>query len=84
MMAVTRYAVGLEVVRCLGKQRVDLRLAACAADARFGVGNQMLAGIALLFCTTLLIKMKRERYVWITLIPADLSSLMNFSYTKGT
>jgi carbon starvation protein CstA len=36
----------------------------------FGVGNQMLAGIALLFCTTLLIKMKRERYVWITLIPA--------------
>jgi carbon starvation protein len=36
----------------------------------FGVGNQMLAGIALLFCTALLIKMKRERYVWITLVPA--------------
>ncbi len=36
----------------------------------FGVGNQMLAGIALLFCTTLLIKMKRQRYVWVTLVPA--------------
>jgi carbon starvation protein len=35
----------------------------------FGVGNQMLAGIALLLCTTVLIKMKRERYVWVTLVP---------------
>jgi carbon starvation protein len=36
----------------------------------FGVGNQMLAGIALLLCTTLLVKMKRERYAWVTLLPA--------------
>ena len=35
----------------------------------FGVGNQMLAGIALLLCTSVLVKMKRERYVWITLVP---------------
>ncbi len=35
----------------------------------FGVGNQMLAGIALLLCTSVLVKMKRERYVWVTLIP---------------
>jgi len=35
----------------------------------FGVGNQMLAGIALLLCTTVLVKMKRQRYVWVTLIP---------------
>jgi carbon starvation protein len=35
----------------------------------FGVGNQMLAGIALLLCTSVLFKMKRERYVWITLVP---------------
>ncbi|HTT10366.1 MAG TPA: carbon starvation CstA family protein [Burkholderiaceae bacterium] len=35
----------------------------------FGVGNQMLAGIALLLCTTVLVKMKRERYVWVTLLP---------------
>jgi carbon starvation protein CstA len=35
----------------------------------FGVGNQMLAGIALLLCSTVLVKMKRERYVWVTLLP---------------
>jgi carbon starvation protein len=35
----------------------------------FGVGNQMLAGIALLLCTTILVKMKRERYAWVTLAP---------------
>jgi carbon starvation protein len=33
----------------------------------FGVGNQMLAGIALLLCSSMLMKMKRERYVWVTL-----------------
>jgi carbon starvation protein len=35
----------------------------------FGIGNQMLAGIALLLCTVVLMKMKRERYVWVTLVP---------------
>ena len=35
----------------------------------FGIGNQMLAGIALLLCTTVLIKMKRERYIWVTMVP---------------
>src|SRR5262245_27036904 len=35
----------------------------------FGVGNQMLAAIALLLCTSMLVKMKRERYVWVTLVP---------------
>ena len=35
----------------------------------FGIGNQMLAGIALLLCTVVLMKMKRERYVWVTLAP---------------
>jgi carbon starvation protein len=35
----------------------------------FGIGNQMLAGIALLLATTVLIKLKRERYVWVTLVP---------------
>jgi len=35
----------------------------------FGVGNQMLAGIALLLCTTMLVKMKRERYIWVTVVP---------------
>nr|WP_288454701.1 carbon starvation CstA family protein [uncultured Pseudomonas sp.] len=36
----------------------------------FGISNQMLAGIALMLGTVVLIKMKRERYVWVTLIPA--------------
>ena len=35
----------------------------------FGVGNQMLAAIALLLCTTMIVKMKRERYAWVTLAP---------------
>ncbi len=36
----------------------------------FGIANQMLAGIALLLATTILLKMKKERYVWVTLLPA--------------
>jgi carbon starvation protein len=35
----------------------------------FGMANQMLAAIALCFATVCLVKMKRERYVWITLLP---------------
>jgi carbon starvation protein len=35
----------------------------------FGIANQMLAGIALLLATTILIKMKRTRYVWVTAVP---------------
>ena len=35
----------------------------------FGISNQMLAGIALLLATTILIKLKRERYCWVTLAP---------------
>ena len=35
----------------------------------FGISNQMLAGIALLLATTVLIKLKRERYAWVTLGP---------------
>ena len=36
----------------------------------FGIANQMLAGVALILCTVVLIKMKRDRYVWVTLVPA--------------
>ena len=35
----------------------------------FGIANQMLAAIALTFATVTLIKMKRERYLWVTLVP---------------
>ena len=31
----------------------------------FGIANQMLAGIALTFCCVVLVKMKRERYLWV-------------------
>lgn len=35
----------------------------------FGIANQMLAGIALILCTCVLFKMKRERFAWVTLLP---------------
>ena len=36
----------------------------------FGIANQMLACIALILCTVILFKMKRERYAWVTGFPA--------------
>jgi carbon starvation protein len=36
----------------------------------FGISNQMLAGIALMLGTVVLLKMKRQRYIWVTLLPA--------------
>jgi len=36
----------------------------------FGISNQMLAGIALMLGVVVLIKMKRQRYIWVPLIPA--------------
>ncbi|MCX2682827.1 carbon starvation protein A [Campylobacter sp. MIT 21-1685] len=36
----------------------------------FGVSNQMLAGMALLLVTTVLVKMGKAKYTWITLFPA--------------
>jgi len=35
----------------------------------FGIANQMLAGIALLLCTVVLFKMKKERYAWVSIVP---------------
>ncbi|HEY0502353.1 MAG TPA: carbon starvation CstA family protein, partial [Lysobacter sp.] len=35
----------------------------------FGIANQMLAGIALVFCSVVMVKMKREKYLWIPLVP---------------
>ncbi|PWK88671.1 carbon starvation CstA family protein [Fulvimonas soli] len=36
----------------------------------FGIANQMLAAIALMLCTVVVVKLKRERYVWVPGIPA--------------
>src|SRR5271165_3272569 len=36
----------------------------------FGASNQMLAAIALILCTVVLFKMKREKFAWVTLVPA--------------
>jgi len=35
----------------------------------FGISNQMLAGIALIMCTVVLFKMKRDRSAWVTIVP---------------
>ena len=35
----------------------------------FGIANQLLAGIALCVATTILLKMHRARYMWITCVP---------------
>ncbi len=36
----------------------------------FGIANQMLAGVALILCTVVLFKMKRQRYAWVPALPA--------------
>jgi carbon starvation protein len=36
----------------------------------FGTSNQMLAAIALTLCAVVLFKMKRQRYAWVTIVPA--------------
>ena len=36
----------------------------------FGASNQMLAAIALILCSVVLFKMKREKFAWVTLVPA--------------
>ncbi|MEP6880816.1 MAG: carbon starvation CstA 5TM domain-containing protein, partial [Dokdonella sp.] len=35
----------------------------------FGIANQMLAAIALTVCCVILIRMKRDRYLWVPLLP---------------
>ena len=36
----------------------------------FGISNQMLASVALMLCTVVLFKMKRQQFAWVTILPA--------------
>jgi carbon starvation protein len=47
----------------------------------FGIANQLLASIALCVATTILLKMHRARYLWITCIP--LTWLLIVTYTAA-
>jgi carbon starvation protein len=50
----------------------------------FGIANQLLAAVALVVATTILLKMKKLRWIWITLVPTVwlVAATMTASYEK--
>jgi carbon starvation protein len=51
----------------------------------FGISNQILASVALVLATTILLKMGRRRYVWVTLLPTAwlVTATMTASWQKA-
>jgi carbon starvation protein len=47
----------------------------------FGIANQLLSAIALCVATTILIKMRRTKYIWITVLP--MIWLVAATFTAG-
>jgi carbon starvation protein len=50
----------------------------------FGIANQLLAAVALVVATTILLKMKRMKWIWVTLVPMAwlVAVTMTASYQK--
>jgi len=50
----------------------------------FGIANQLLAAVALVVATTILLKMRRTKWIWITLVPTAwlVAVTMTASYQK--
>jgi carbon starvation protein len=51
----------------------------------FGISNQILASVALVLATTVLLKMGRRRYLWVTLLPTAwlLAATLTASWQKA-